>query len=149
MWMRIAGATAVAGLAFVLVTCGGDTAMLAGGGDSSETPDPTATATPTPTPSSTPSPTATTPADTLSIACAPKGSTGFDSTCTVERIEVDGVRYLTVFHPDGGFRRFEQLADGSGVAAVAGADKVTQTLSGDILEVSLAGNRYRFPATTR
>lgn len=147
--MRIAGAIGVAGLAFLLVTCGGDMATLAGGGDSADAPDPTATATPTPTSSSTPTPTSTSPADTLSIACAPKGSTGFDSTCTVERVEVDGARLLTVFHPDGGFRRFEQLADGSGLAAVAGADKVTQTLSGDTLEIAIAGNRYRFPATSQ
>lgn len=131
--MRIAGALAVAGLAFALVACGGDGPASAASGD-------TGTADPTPAPSSS---TGTT------IACAPDGAQSFDATCSVERVEVEGKILLTVFHPDGGFRRFEQLPDGSGVAAVAGADAVTQTLSGDILEVSLAGNRYRFPATTR
>ena len=131
--MRIAGALAVAGLAFALVACGGDGSASAASGD-------TGTANPTPSPSSS---TGTT------IACAPDGAQSFDATCSVERVEVEGKILLTVFHPDGGFRRFEQLPDGSGLAAVAGADAVTQTLSGDILEVSLAGNRYRFPATPR
>ncbi|MEC8179279.1 MAG: hypothetical protein VX072_06405 [Pseudomonadota bacterium] len=134
-WMRIAGALAVVGLALAAVACGGDGAAVANPGG-----DDTGTADPTPAPSSS---TGTT------IACAPDGAQSFDATCPVERVEVEGKILLTVFHPDGGFRRFEQLPDGSGLAAVAGADAVTQTLSGDILEVSLAGNRYRFPATTR
>ncbi|MEL7682743.1 hypothetical protein AAG594_00245 [Citromicrobium bathyomarinum] len=128
--MRIAGALAVAGLAFATVACGGDGSASAASGD-------TGTADPDPAPT------------TTSIACAPDGAQSFDATCSVERVEVEGKILLTVFHPDGGFRRFEQLPDGSGLAAVAGADAVTQTLSGDILEISLAGNRYRFPATTR
>ena len=129
-WMRIAGTLAVAGLAFAMVACGGDGSASAASGD-------------TGTPHRDRAPT------TTSIACAPDGAQSFDATCSVERGEVEGKILLTVFHPDGGFRRFEQLPDGSGLAAVAGADAVTQTLSGDILEVSLAGNRYRFPATTR
>lgn len=124
--MRIAGALAVAGLAFAVVACGGD-------GSASAAPEQSPIGT----------------ISTSSIACAPGGADAFDATCPVERVEVEGKILLTVFHPDGGFRRFEQLPDGSGLAAVAGADEVTQTLSGDILEVSLAGNRYRFPATTR
>tara|TARA_R100000049_G_C1933360_1_gene77204 strand:- start:597 stop:1013 length:417 start_codon:yes stop_codon:yes gene_type:complete len=138
--MRIAGALAVVGLAFAMVACGGDgSAAAAGGGGDTGTGNPD----PAPTSSPTGSSTAT------SIACAPDGAQSFAATCSVERVEVEGKILLTVFHPDGGFRRFEQLPDGSGLAAVAGADAVTQTLSGDILEVSLAGNRYRFPATPR
>ena len=143
--MRIAAALCVAGIAVLLVTCGGDVVAGAGGGNAG---DPPGTFTP-------PSGTDGTggsglpPLKSTTIACALTGSTTFDSTCSVERVEVEGKILLTVFHPDGGFRRFEQLPDGSGLAAVAGADAVTQTLSGDILEVSLAGNRYRFPATTR
>ena len=132
--MRIAGALAVAGLAFAMVACGGDGSAAAadtGTASAAQTSNPTGSRT------------------TTSIACAPDGAPGFDATCTVERVEVEGKILLTVFHPDGGFRRFEQLPDGSGLAAVAGADAVTQTLSGDILEISLAGNRYRFPAARR
>ena len=84
---------------------------------------------------------------TARIACAPDGSPAFDSTCTIERYELDGANLMAVFHPDGGFRRFEQLADGSGLAAVAGADAVTQTLKGDTLEIAIAANRYRFPVS--
>jgi len=133
--MRIAGALAVVGLALAAVACGGDGVAVANPGG-----DDTGTADPAPEPSS---------STRTTIACAPDGADAFDATCSVERVEVEGKILLTVFHPDGGFRRFEQLPDGSGLAAVAGADAVTQTLSGDILEVSLAGNRYRFPATTR
>ena len=88
-------------------------------------------------------------ASSLSIPCALDGATSFDSTCAVERSKVDQSTLLAVIHPDGGFRRFEQLPDGSGLAAVAGADEVAQTLSGDTLEISIAANRYRFPATAQ
>lgn len=139
--MRIAAALCVAGIAVLLVTCGGDVVAGAGGGNAG---DPPGTFTP-------PSGTDGTggsglpPLKSTTIACALTGSTTFDSTCSVERVEVEGVSLLTVFHPDGGFRRFEQLADGSGLAAVAGADAVTQTLKGDTLEIAIAANRYRFP----
>ena len=80
------------------------------------------------------------------IPCALEGAEIFDSTCTVERRRTDDAVLLAVIHPDGGFRRFEQLPEGAGLAAVAGADAVAQTLAGDTLEIALAGNRYRFPA---
>ncbi len=135
--MRIAAALCVAGLATLLATCGGD--AVAGGGSA---PDSTGQ---TPNPSSS----GGTSADAQTISCALRGAGTFASSCTIEKAEIDGKTLLTVFHPDGGFRRFEQLADGSGLAAVAGADAVTQTLSGDTLEIALAGNRYRFPASSR
>tara|TARA_B100001179_G_scaffold230989_1_gene219812 strand:+ start:472 stop:903 length:432 start_codon:yes stop_codon:yes gene_type:complete len=143
MWMRIAAALAVAGLAVLVVTCGGDVIAGANGGSgagdpASSPPDANSGGGPTAGPSTVPS-----------IACAPDGSPAFDSTCTIERYELDGANLMAVFHPDGGFRRFEQLADGSGLAAVAGADEVTQMLDGDILEISIAGDRYRFPTTTQ
>ncbi|MBD59202.1 MAG: hypothetical protein CL808_03655 [Citromicrobium sp.] len=139
MWMRIAGALAVSALAFAMVTCGGDGATNAGN------PPDTGGVPPNPTPS----PSGTAPADSQSIACALNGASDFDSTCSVERSEIDGATLLAVFHPDGGFRRFEVMSDGSGLSAVAGADVVAQTLQGDILEIAIATNRYRFPADVR
>ena len=125
--MRILVAVGMAGLAGLLTACGGEAHAGAEGDKPAE---------------------AHAPADgTVTIACAIDGATAFDSTCSVERTEIDGAKLLTVFQPDGGFRRFEQLADGSGLAAVAGADVVTQTLKGDTLEIAIAGNRYRFPVS--
>ena len=125
--MRILVAVGMAGLATLLTACGGEARAGAEGGTPAD-----------PHPSSD---------GTMTIACAIGGAKAFDSTCSVERTEIDGVRLLTVFQPDGGFRRFEQLADGSGLAAVAGADAVTQTLKGDTLEIAIAANRYRFPVS--
>lgn len=141
MWMRIAGASAVAGLAFVLMTCGADSAPIAGDTPDAESPGGGATPTPAPSP--------TTTGDVQSVACALNNAGAFENNCTVERREIDGQKILVVLHPDGGFRRFEQLADGSGLTAVAGADKVAQTLSGDTLEIAIAGDRYRFAASTQ
>ena len=49
-------------------------------------------------------------------------------------------------HADGGFRRFEQLADGAGLAVYDGADAAEQDLVDGTLEVRVGGDRYRFPA---
>lgn len=83
------------------------------------------------------------------IDCAIGPGAEFAPDCMVERSEADGATVLTVRHPDGGFRRFEQLADGRGLAAFDGADPVEQELAGEVLEVSVAGDRYRFPARPR
>ena len=133
MEMRIADAAVLAGLAFAMIGCGGG---LAPDAAAEAAADERSTA-------------SSAGHRTFSIPCALDGATGFDSTCAVERRKVDQSTLLAVTHPDGGFRRFEQLPDGSGLAAVAGADEVAQTLSGDTLEISIAANRYRFPATAQ
>lgn len=83
------------------------------------------------------------------IECAIGPGAEFGADCLVERAEAEGAIVLTVRHPDGGFRRFEQLADGRGLAAFDGADPVEQELTGGLLEVRVAGDRYRFPARPR
>ncbi|MBB3032743.1 hypothetical protein [Alteriqipengyuania lutimaris] len=140
MWTKIAAAFVVAGLAALLVTCGGDAIALVAG-TNSDRPDASASL------ADDPSGDAAGGDDRYSIACALNGAGSFADTCTVEPRTVDGEEWLAVFHPNGGFRLFAVLADGSGLAAVAGAEKVDQMLSGDTLEISIAGNRYRFPAT--
>jgi hypothetical protein len=80
------------------------------------------------------------------IECAIGPGAEFAPDCLVERAEIEGATVLTVRHPDGGFRRFEQLADGRGLAIYDGADGAELTLAGDVLEVRVAGDRYRFPA---
>lgn len=141
MWMRIAGALAVAGVAFALFAFGGNMFSSAG----AESGPDTATATPAPTSSTA----AHTASNAYAIQCALDGSAQFDSTCRVERATLDYAPLLVAFHPDGGFRQFEQLPDGAGLAAVAGADTVSQRLNGDTLEIAIAANRYRFPATAQ
>lgn len=80
------------------------------------------------------------------IECAVGPGTGFAPDCLVEREERDGEIVVVVRRPDGGFRRFVQLTDGRGVAAADGADEVTSSYGDGVLEVSVAQERYRFPA---
>lgn len=81
------------------------------------------------------------------IDCALGDAADFAPDCLVERSTVETARILTVRHPDGGFRRFEQVDDGRGLIVVDGADRAKLNLSGNVLEVIVAQDRYRFPAT--
>ena len=83
------------------------------------------------------------------IACALQGAPQFTRDCLVERAPNDGVLYLVVRHPDGAFRRFKVLKDGRGLAVADGADEAETSLSGNILEVTVGKDRYRFPATQK
>ena len=81
------------------------------------------------------------------IACALAGKAEFAPACAVERNRDGDTLFLTVRHPDGGFRRFEVLKDGRGLAPADGMKPADVKLSGDLLEVTIDGDRYRFPAT--
>ena len=83
------------------------------------------------------------------VQCALGEGSQFGPDCLVEREEVDGQTQLIVRHPDGGFRRFAQLDDGRGLIELDGADQLTRTLDGDVLEVSVGADRYRFTANVR
>ena len=83
------------------------------------------------------------------IACAMRGALDFAPDCTIERSREDGTLILTVRHPDGGFRRFEVVSDGRGLAAADGVEQAVTRLDGDMLEVAVASDRYRFPATAK
>ena len=84
------------------------------------------------------------------IACALAGAVDFSPVCTVERSEDSDGLILTMRHPDGGFRRLRVMKDGRGVAAADGAIKAKVSLAGDhTIEVALAGDRYRLPATVK
>ncbi len=74
------------------------------------------------------------------------GAAAFTRACQVERREVDGVSILVVRHPDGGFRRFEVMRDGTGLAAADGAERVVVSLRDQGIEVAVGADRYRFPA---
>jgi hypothetical protein len=104
-------------------------------------PDPSDTATPAPKQS------AATADDT--IECAIGGAAYFGRDCKVEETRVDGAKILVVRHPDGGFRRFEILTDGHGLATADGAEQAETSIEQGYLDVSVGSDRYRFPATIR
>ena len=84
------------------------------------------------------------------IACAVGGAETFDRVCTLDRTSSPDGTTLTLRHPDGGFRRLLVTRDGRGVIAADGADPALVTAVGaQEIEVSLAGDRYRLPATLR
>jgi hypothetical protein len=83
------------------------------------------------------------------IECAIGPGSDFGPDCLVERVSEGDAQVLVVRHANGGFRRFEQLPDGAGLAAFDGADPVKQSLDGDMLVIEIAGDRYRFPARAK
>jgi len=84
------------------------------------------------------------------IECALAGATGFERACTVERAAGAEGLTLTVRGPDGGFRRLLVTKDGRGVVAADGADRaLVSVVAGNRIEVALAGDRYRLPATVK
>ncbi|MGC1270706.1 MAG: hypothetical protein WA842_08940 [Croceibacterium sp.] len=86
--------------------------------------------------------------DATRIDCAVAGATEFSRACWVERVkDKDGL--VLVVRSDGGmFRRFTVLTDGRGVAAADGADVAQVAMADGGIEVTVAGDRYRLPATT-
>ena len=80
------------------------------------------------------------------IACAVGGTAEFARVCPVERTEMDGAAVLVVRHPDGGFRRFEVMRDGTGLIAADGAERAVVSLHEQGIEVAVSADRYRFPA---
>lgn len=86
-------------------------------------------------------------ADASRIECAVAGATAFTRDCWVERVTDEGKLFLVIRSDGGTFRRFEVLSDGRGVAAADGADAAQVALADGGVEVSLAGDRYRLPAT--
>ncbi len=84
------------------------------------------------------------------IECAVGGEQAFTRACTVERaMSTDGL-ILTLRSAGGGFRRLLVTKDGRGVVAADGADQAVVTPIGtDRIEVAVAGERYRLPATVK
>jgi hypothetical protein len=80
------------------------------------------------------------------IDCALAGAASFTRECTVERKQENGAALLIVHHPDGGFRRFKVLDNGS-LAAADGAETVAFAHNSAGVGASIDGDRYRFPAT--
>ncbi len=84
------------------------------------------------------------------IECAPPGAAAFGFVCGIDRMQTQDGLFLTLRHPDGGFRRLLVTSDGRGVIAADGAEAAQVTpLGHDLIEVALGGARYRLPATVR
>jgi hypothetical protein len=81
------------------------------------------------------------------IDCAIGSAATFTHECTVERTVEVGTPVLVIHHPDGGFRRFAVLDGGQGLAAADGAEALAIARSTDRVDVSVDGDRYRFPTT--
>lgn len=84
------------------------------------------------------------------IECAIGGAQWFLRECEVEKgTAEDGARILIVRHPDGGFRRFTVLTDGRGLEPADGAEQAQADLVDGRLDIRVADDRYRFPATVK
>jgi hypothetical protein len=83
------------------------------------------------------------------IACAVAGAAEPKPVCAVERVEEQERLVLVVHHPDGAFRRFVVMTDGSGLAVADGAQVAVTRLDGDRIDVSVGADRYLFPATRK
>jgi hypothetical protein len=80
------------------------------------------------------------------IDCAIGGAAGFAHDCAVERSAQNGEPVVIVHHPDGGFRRFTVLDGGKSVGAADGAEALAVASNDERVDVSVDGDRYRFPA---
>lgn len=81
------------------------------------------------------------------IECALAGSVTFERTCTTEQIAGSDGNILVIRHADGGFRRFDILTDGRGLAPADGFDETRINLLSDgMIEVSSGDDKYRLPA---
>ncbi len=84
------------------------------------------------------------------IYCALGGEANFRPDCQIEQTQGNDGIVLTMRHPDGGFRRLLITDDGRGLIAADGAEPaIVEPISEREIEVSIALDRYRLPATVR
>jgi hypothetical protein len=84
------------------------------------------------------------------VYCAVNGAANFRPDCQIERTRSDDGLVLVLRHPDGGFRRLLVTGDGRGLVAADGAEPaVVSPVSEREIEVAIAFDRYRLPATVR
>jgi hypothetical protein len=86
-------------------------------------------------------------ADDGKIECALAGGKDYTRSCETERITSAEGTVLVIRHPDGGFRRFNILTDGRGLAPSEGFDETKIVVMNDgMIELSSGDDRYRLPA---
>ena len=98
--------------------------------------------------SSEPDSAAPTAEDEERIPCAINGGE-LNPVCSVERAEKDGKLSLVVRHPDGGFRRFDVLTDGRGLAVADGAEEAQIRVLDSGIDVTVGADHYIFPAKVK
>jgi len=80
------------------------------------------------------------------IDCQPQGEAQFARVCSVESLDSEEGRILTIRKPDGGFRRLRVVGEGVFVAA-DGAEGTRLSVRPDgEIEVEIGGDRFRLPA---
>lgn len=79
------------------------------------------------------------------IACKLAGAAAFAPDCSVDRARRGGIETLVVRHPDGGFRRFDVLEGGRGIAIADGATQAVTSYADGFAELAVDGDSYRFP----
>jgi hypothetical protein len=79
------------------------------------------------------------------IECAIGAGADFSPECLYDYRA--GAQEVVIWHPDGGFRRFNLLPGGAGVSSTDGAEQVIQGIMGGQLEVTVGQDRYRLPTT--
>lgn len=82
------------------------------------------------------------------IECALAGAEVFARECLVERTERSWQTVLVVHHPDGGFRRFDVMDEGTAprLETSDGADQALIEANGDQMQVTVASDIYLFPS---
>lgn len=80
-----------------------------------------------------------------SVPCAVNGVTRYAQECAVESVSEDGRTVLIVRHPDGGFRRLEEIDGGKSYRSADGADTAVVTIDKDKLAVAIDEDHYLFP----
>jgi hypothetical protein len=128
MFLRISSVSALLGAVALLAGCGGDGNTLADAEREA----------------------AGEAAEAGKIDCALAGSAEFQRVCTTETVAADSGKMLVVRHPDGGFRRFDILTDGRGLAPSDGFDETSiKILPGGMIEVKSGDDAYRLPAAIK
>ena len=84
------------------------------------------------------------------VECALDGAPAFERICLLERTQGEEGLTLTIRSPDGSFRRLLVTNDGRGVVAADGAaPAIVSVVSDSRIEVAIAEDRYRLPATVQ
>ena len=82
------------------------------------------------------------------IFCALAGATAFRMDCTLDRMQSQDGPVLVLGRADVGYRRFRITTDGRGVIAADGAEQAeVRVIDNGLIEVAVADDRYRLPAT--
>lgn len=80
------------------------------------------------------------------VPCALAGAKTFTPACLLEKQQRGDADFWIVRHPDGGFRRFQLIDNGTRIATADGMQEVEAERAGANLEVRVGTDRYLFPA---